>query len=313
MIESRRRLSRICYFLRVKSKRLQLALLTIAAGFLAALALRSRENRPPRTDWPVNVAHRGASIRKPENTLEAFRRAVEEGAAGLELDAHMSRDGVVVVIHDDTVDRTTDGRGPVREKSLAEIKTLNAGHRFSRDSDPGFPYREKEVGLPTLWEVYQEFPEAMVNLEIKEDLPGIEDAVLRVIEEAGAQKRTLVASQKHRLNKRFRKVSGGKIPTSASQFEIGLFYLLSRVRLERLLKPAYAAIQVPQRYRGFELLTPRFLAATRNRDVRVDAWTIDDPDEMSRLLDLGVDVIMTNRPRVLSEVLERRNSVRKDH
>ena len=170
------------------------------------------------------------------------------------------------------------------------------------------------MSLPTLEEVYREFPATMVNVEIKEDLPGIEGAVLRIIEEAGAEDRTLVASQRHRLNKRFRKVSGGKIASSASQFEIGLFYLLSRVRLERLLKPAYAAIQIPEHHFGIKLLTPRFLAAAHDRGVRVDVWTIDEPEEMSRLLDLGVDVIMTNRPKVLSGVLEQRSGTRtKDH
>lgn len=239
---------------------------------------------------------------------------MEEGASGVELDVHMSRDGTILVIHDDTVDRTTDGIGLVREKPLPEIAKLDAGYRFSRDRGASFPYRGLGLTVPTLEVVYREFPEAVVNVEIKEGLPGIEEVVLRVIREAGAEGRTLVASQKHGLNKRFREVSRGEIHTSASQFEIGVFYWLSQLRLERLSKPAYTAIQVPVRHFGIEILTPRFVAAAHNRGVRVDVWTVDDPDEMRRILDLGADVIMTNRPQILAEVLKQRREVQtKDH
>lgn len=284
------------------------ALLSFAAGFFVALAFRCREDRRKNTGWPTNLAHRGSSIEAPENTLESFRNAVDEGAIGLELDVHLSQDGAVVVIHDDTVDRTTDGHGLIREKPLSEITSLDAGYHFSRDGGNSHPYRKQGVMVPTLKEVYEQFPEAKVNVEIKEDVRGIEEAVFGVIEEAGAEGRTLVASQRHGLNKRFRRVSGGKIPTSASQFEIGLFYWFSRFWLEGLLKPAYTAIQIPRRHLGIELLTPRLVAAAHDRGVRIDVWTVDDPAEMNHLLDLGVDVIMTNRPRVLTDVLEQRRA-----
>ncbi|CAN5892625.1 glycerophosphodiester phosphodiesterase [soil metagenome] len=281
-------------------------LLAAAAVFLAVIVLSRRKVQRPRTKWPSNLAHRGSSLRAPENTVEAFRLAVEEGAEGLELDVHMSRDGGIIVIHDYTVDRTTDGIGPVREKLLSEIKSLDAGYRFSFDGGYSFPYRGKRLGVPTLEEVYRRFPQPVVNVEIKEDLPDIEEAVLRVIKKAGAEDRTLVAAQMHGVNRRFRKVSRGLIPTSASKFEIGLFYLLSRLWLERVLKPAYTAIQIPRRHLQIELLTTRFVTAAHDRGVRIDVWTVDDPDEMHHVLNLGVDVIMTNRPRLLAEVLEQR-------
>ena len=313
----------VCYLANVRRKWIKkwvvpALFFSLSAVVLAALVVRKlrRRGEVPRAlaGWPVNLAHRGASLQAPENTLEAFRLALEEGAGGLELDVHTSRDGEVVVIHDDATDRTTDGLGPVREKPLSEIKTLDAGFRFSSDEGASFPYRGRGLGVPTLKEVFRQFPRAAINVEIKEDLPGIEEIVLRIIKEAGAEGRTLVASQKHGVNQRFRKVSRGAVPTSASQFEIGLFYLLARLRLERLLRPSYKAMQVPVRHRGIEVLTPRFVAAAHDRGVRVDVWTIDGPDEMRRVLDLGVDVIMTNRPRVLAEVLKQRRGVPvKDH
>lgn len=293
--------------LSLRGKWVFLAVSAGLAGILAAVALRTDASRAVRRGWPVNMSHRGASVHAPENTLEAFRIAVESGAGGLEMDVHMTRDGHVVVIHDDTVDRTTDGSGAVREMMLGEIKALDAGYRFSPDGGLTHPYRERVLRVPTLAEVYRSFPDACVNIEIKEDQSGVEEAVLRVIEDAAAEDRTIVASGLHRVVERFRRISRGRIPTAASRREIEWFLLFARLHLESLLRPEYAALQVPAEYRGITIVTPRFLAAARNRGVRVDVWTINDPSEMRRLLDLGADVIMTKRPEVLAEILcERR-------
>jgi glycerophosphoryl diester phosphodiesterase len=178
---------------------------------LAAVVLRKRETRTLRSDWPLNVAHRGASARAPENTLEAFRLAVEAGAGGLELDVHMSSDGEVVVIHDATVDRTTDGSGAVAGMTLGELRALDAGYRFSPDGGRTYPYRDRDVGIPTLAEVYDEFQATYVNIEIKEARPGVEETVMQVIRGAGAEERTLVVSNRHGVVRRFRRLCGDRI------------------------------------------------------------------------------------------------------
>ena len=276
------------------------------AGVLAAVAFRKGATRTLKSDWPVTFAHRGASCKAPENTLEAFRAAIEAGAQGLELDVHMTRDGRIVVVHDATVDRTTDGSGAVKEMTLEEIRGLDAGYRFSPDGGSSYPYRGRDLRVPTLEEIFHEFPDAAVNVEIKEVGPGIERAVLSVIEEAGAEGRTLVASGKHEVIERFRRVAGREIPTAASRCEIRTFYLLSRLRLEGLLRPAYDALQIPVSYRGIRLVTPRFVEAAHDRGVRVDVWTINEPSEMRFLLDIGVDAVMTDRPETLVGVLEER-------
>lgn len=273
---------------------------------LAAVSLRKGETRAPRRDWPVNVAHRGASAEAPENTLEAFRLAVEAGAGVLEMDLHMTRDGHAVVIHDDTVDRTTDGTGPVREMSLRELRSLDAGYRFSPDGGTTYPYRGRGVRVPTLAEVYAEFPDARVNVEIKEPQPRFEEVVLSVVESAGAQRRTIVASARHPVIKRFRRVSGGGIPTAASRREIEVFYLLALLHLERSLRPPYAVLQVPDNHRGIPVATRRFFAAARNVGVPVDVWAINDPSEMRRLLDLGAQAVMTAHPGTLARLLDGR-------
>ncbi len=274
---------------------------------LVALGLRSRERRSALGGgWPVNLAHRGASALAPENTLEAFRMAVESGAGGLELDVHLTSDGHVVVIHDETVERTTGGTGSVAEMTLDELRTLDAGHDFSPEGENTLPYRGLGLRIPTLDEVLREFPGVAVNIDMKTDGPGVEAAVFGVLREGGAGGRALVVSYRRGAVGRFRRISGGSVSTGASRWETEVFYVLSRLHLERLLRPAYDALQVPLRYRGVPLVTRRFVEAAHASGVRVDVWTINAADEMHRLLDLGVDVIMTDRPDIMVDVLRQR-------
>jgi glycerophosphoryl diester phosphodiesterase len=178
----------------------------------------------------------------------------------------------------------------------------DAGHNFSPDGN-ALPYHGLGLRIPTLAEVLRAFPGVVVNIDMKADHPGIEAAVLRVLREAGAEERTLVVSSRRSAVRRFRRISGGRVSTGASRWETGVFYALCRLHLEGLLVPAYDALQVPLRYRGIPLVTQRFVEAAHARGVRVDVWTINSADEMRRLLDLGVDVIMTDRPETLAGVL----------
>ena len=269
--------------------------LVLFAG-LTILALRARKTRFVPGRWPVNVAHRGSSVRYPENTLASFGAAVEAGAGGLELDVRLTRDGHPVVMHDARVDRTTDGFGAVSGMTLAEVRRLDAGGSGTPDER-----------VPTLREVLAAFPGVSVNVDIKDTrVPGVEGAVLGVLREAQATERALVASANYQNLRRFRRLAAGACDTGASRLEIGVFYGLSLLRLERLARPAYAALQVPVDYGPLRLVTPRFVRAAHSRGVRVDAWTINDTGQMLGLLDLGVDSIMTDRPEVLARVLQER-------
>jgi glycerophosphoryl diester phosphodiesterase len=272
-------------------------------AFVVLLGRRKERQSVAGRGWPVNLAHRGASASAPENTLEAFRLAVESGAGGLELDVHLTRDGHVVVIHDPTLNRTTDGSGAVANMTLDELRESDAGHNFSPDNGNALSYRGLGLRIPTLAEVLRAFPGVAVNIDMKADRPGIEAAVLDVLREADAERRALVVSSRRSAVRRFRRISGGRISTGASRWEAGVFYLLSNLRLGRLLRPAYDALQVPVRHRGIPLVTRRSVISAHERNVRVDAWTINGTDEMRRLLDLGVDVIVTDRPETLAEVL----------
>jgi glycerophosphoryl diester phosphodiesterase len=213
---------------------------------------------------------------------------------------HLTADGHLVVIHDDEVDRTTDGTGLVREMTLQEIKQLDAGYEFTDDDGKTYPYRDLGITVPTLEEVYQAFPKTPVNIEIKEDQSGIEQALWQAIKEAKAEERTLVVSGKMSVISRFREVSSGQVATGSSIREMVAFLLWSHLYPNWSLHSSYDALQVPK-----EIVTAGFVQAAQQSDLRVDAWTVNTEQGMRRLLGYGVDGIMTDRPDVLNRVLEK--------
>jgi len=225
------------------------------------------------------------------------------GGGVVECDVHASADGVIVVTHDDLVDRTTDGTGPVVEKTLAELQSLDAGYRFTTDGRE-FPWRGKGIKIPTLEALYAAFPQAPFNIEIKGERAGIEESVWQQIAAANAVERTLVVSDNLGTIKRFRKASQGKVATAASTVELLVFWVLHLLRLGKLYEPLFQALQPPEKYKGvLRVVTPRFVREAHSRGLRVDVWTIDDEPAMRRLLGFGVDGIMTDRPDILARVL----------
>jgi glycerophosphoryl diester phosphodiesterase len=252
---------------------------------------------------PLAFAHRGGSLLWPENTMVAFRGAVEMGYRYLETDLHATRDGALVLIHDDTLERTTDGSGLVWAHTLAELKRFDAGYHFSPDGGRTYPYRGQGVTVPTLEEVLEAFAEVRLNVEIKQEQPPAVAAVVDFIERRGLQDRLLVASFRDRMVQEFRRRSGGHVATAAARGEARLFWLASRLRLERFLRVPYDALQVPARYGSRTVVDRRFLEAAHRRGLQVHVWTVDEPEEMRWLLGLGVDGLMSDRPDLLLEVM----------
>jgi glycerophosphoryl diester phosphodiesterase len=277
------------------------ALALVAVG--RYLGRRQPGARTPQ-GWAVNFAHRGGAKIVPENTLEGFSEGLQAGAGVLELDIHTTADGTVVVIHDETVDRTTDGSGAVHEMALPEVKRLDAGYRFTPDCGKTYPYRGKGVSIPTMEEVYRKFTDVPINVEIKGKRPGIEEALWRIIEGAGAEERTLVVSEDSGTIRRFREASDRKVATASSRLELILFWLLGRLHLGGLSKPSYQALQGPDTYKGLRIVTPELVRGAHEQGLRVDVWTIDHEPDMRRLLGFGVDGIMTDRPDILAKVLQ---------
>jgi glycerophosphoryl diester phosphodiesterase len=243
----------------------------------------------PRTR-PLNIAHRGASAAAPQNTLAAFRKAMELGAEGVELDVHLSADGHVVVIHDFAVDKTTDGTGRVADKTLAELKALDAGSKFSQQF--------AGERIPTLSEVFETLAgKLLVNVEFKSRGGGsgtLAAAVLEVVRKHGMEKCVLFSS--------FDPSALRAIKRLAPELPAGLLYAPD---LPIYLRRAWLAPLFPHeaRHPHFSMVTDSTMKWYRAHNLRVNVWTVDDPAEMKRLIALGVDGIITNKPDVLETVV----------
>lgn len=287
-------------------------LLLAAVGLAVVSALRAFRiqplpDRPFTAPRPVVLAHQGASGYAPSNTMAAFRLALEQGADILELDVHMTRDGVVVVSHDETIDRMSNGSGLIREMTLAELRQYDFGYDFTPDGGLTYPYRGKGVTIPTLEEVLQAFPEVPLNIEIKQVDPPMEAQVWELIQRYGAEDRVLIASFHGTVAKRWRELAGDRVATSAPvehMYAVAAHYV---PHLDRLYEPVYDAFQVPVAEKAGPLTvrfdTERFLAMAERVNVAVHYWTINDEEEMRRLYQLGAHGIITDYPDRAVKVL----------
>lgn len=252
------------------------------------------------------IAHQGGEQLRPDNTLAAFQYATELGVDVLELDIHSTADGHLVVIHDDTVDRTTDGSGPVTSFTLAEIQALDAAYRWphNRENPTDFPYRGQGITIPTLAEVFAAFPGMRINIEIKQDDPPIAEPLCELIQEYDKESEVLVVSSQDEAIKAFREACP-TVATGASESEVRLFFGLNMVFLGAVYQPRMDSFQIPEYSGNIHVLTQRFVDTAHRQNVRLDVWTIDEVADMERLIDLGVDGIITNRPDLLLELLGR--------
>jgi glycerophosphoryl diester phosphodiesterase len=220
------------------------------------------------------------------------------------MDLHSTADGVLVVMHDDTVDRTTDGSGLIQSLTLEEIKALDAGYHWSADGGQTFPYRGQGITVPTMEEVFAAFPDVALNIEIKQAEPSLVEPFCQLIREYGMSDRVLVASFHQETVKAFRKECP-EVATSSGEGEVIALFALSKLFLEATYGPEAQAVQVPEHRSGLHVLTSRFVDAAHGRNLEVHAWTINEVPDMQRLVALGVDGIITDYPDRLMEVLGR--------
>ena len=215
----------------------------------------------------------------------------------LELDVRLTRDGHVVVIHDETLDRTTDGEGPVAAITLDDIHALDAGYRFE-DLDGRRSFRGTGVVVPTFAEVLTAFPDTRINVETKE--PQAAGPLLEVIQRHHAEHRVLVAAEFERSRRDARGYAG---PWGASRHQVLLFWALHRLPGGGPYLACADIFQVPELWRGVRIVSQAFVRAAHRRNIPVQVWTVDDPESMKRLLSWGVDGIHSDRPDVLAQVL----------
>ncbi len=217
---------------------------------------------------------------------------------------HATADGTVVVLHDDTLDRTTDASGPVRVLPLATVTELDAGYRF-RAPDGTYPFRDRGVRVPTLAALLATFPDVPLNIEVKQAEPPIVSAVLATLDRFGARPWTLLAAEDGAIMEKIR-AAAPDVVTSFSAPEVADF--VARLRADQLAgyRPPGIALQVPPAFRDIPIVTAESVAAAHALGLEVHVWTINDEAEMERLLGLGVDAIMTDFPARGVVVLRRR-------
>jgi glycerophosphoryl diester phosphodiesterase len=253
---------------------------------------------------PTVIGHRGAAGEAPENTLFSFRQALAAGAAILETDVHLTRDGVPVLIHDDEVDRNTDGSGRVAALRFDELRRLDAGHAFTRDGGRSHPFRGRGHRIPSLREALEAFPTAHFNLELKERLPSMVERCLEVIVRAGRESRTLLTAADDDLMAELRAQIDARSVPVAQGASTGDVLAFVRSALDGTVpKAGPMALQVPAEFGGRPLVTRAFVEHAHAHGLFVHVWTVNDPGEMRRLLELGVDGIVTDFPARLSAVV----------
>lgn len=250
------------------------------------------------------IAHRGGAGLWPENTLYAFERAAASGADVIETDVHVTKDGELVVLHDEDVGRTTDGTGAVGSMTLAELKRFDAAYRFSTDGGRSFQLRGTGVSVPTLREVFEALPRMRFNIEPKQGELSLAAHLCSLVRESGMEERVMVASFSGATLQEFRRECP-EVATSAATGEVTHFLALEEAGLADSYSPSMQALQVPERWGALRVLTRDFVEAAHGRNLRVHAWTINDEGEMRRLLEMGVDGIMTDYPDRLMKVLGR--------
>ncbi len=281
-----------------------------AAVLVAVLAYHAMVTRPmpvhsfTETDQLLAIAHRGGAGVWPENTLFAFRNATKMGVDALEFDVHATGDGELVVIHDATVDRTTDGSGRVDEMTWEALRKLDAGYRWTADDGASFPFRGMGLRVPLLDEVLNSLPDTPMIIELKD----VSDAARVRFSEAIAQspfpERKVIASFQAESVKYIRDNNPG-IATSSTAGEVLRFWVLNSLRLGFAFVPGGETMQVPPRFQDLTLVSTRFVSGAHRHNMDVYVWTINEEAEMKRHVDHGVDGIITDYPDLLLQVLGR--------
>jgi glycerophosphoryl diester phosphodiesterase len=262
------------------------------------------EFSPPGAPRPLVFAHRGGAALRPENTMAAFDHGLALGADGIELDVHLSRDGIVVVHHDDTLDRTTDARGPIAARTADELARVDAGYWFTPTAGGApaeYPFRGQQIGIPALAAVLERHVDARVIIELKTAEAELARRTIDQVRGAGAAGRVVLGSFHGRALAAARKYAPD-IPTGAASEETRWALYRSRVRWP-LGRTKYREFQVPERSGATTIVTPQFIAHAHRAGLPVRVWTVNERSDIVRLLEWGADSVISDRPDVAVDVI----------
>ncbi len=276
---------------------------------LCVLALTSRPIAQPVVlstlgDQPLVIAHRGGKGLWPENSLFAFERASALGVDMLEMDLQLSSDDQLVVIHDTSLERTTNGEGAVAAYSLEQLQALDAGYRWTADGGESHPYRGQGIRIPSFAEVLERLPNMPKVIEIKVPDVGMEAQLCAVLSANGQRERVIVGSFYERSLQLFREQCPG-VATSAGPTSVRMLVALNWLGLGSLLSPSYQALQIPERHSGLRIASAALLQTAQARGLNVQLWTINEQPAMRRLLDLGAQGLITDYPDRALQLLGR--------
>jgi glycerophosphoryl diester phosphodiesterase len=302
---------------------------------LATGALPARAQLAPENPWLhtgiLNMAHQGGEDEAPSDTLYALKTSIRKGADMLELDVHASSDGEIIVAHDTTVDRTTNGTGRIDAMTVAQIKKLDGAYWFSQGCGTchdkpsktyayrgmatgarkipkmlvGQGYRPNDFTIPTLREVLKAFPKTPINIEIKNTAPDTapyEQTLADLLAEFHRSDDIIVVSFYDNATEAFKLYAPG-VPTATGTVETALFRISTEGPLPGAPNSRYVALQVPMTFNGVTVMSSDFVADAHANGLAVHVWTIDDRATMEQLIGWGVDGIMTSRPTLLEQVL----------
>jgi len=283
--------------------------LVALTGLYVSLALTEGTSVAPANVYlnsqrrPLVLAHRGGADLRPENTFEAFDHATDIGVDVLEIDIRTTCDGEFVVVHDSTVDRTTNGSGKVAEKTLSEIKALDSGFRFTKDDGVTFPYRGKGVRIPTLLETLERYEGANINIEFKQVSEEMAPQACSLLRKGIEPTKTVIASASGDFLSRFREACP-EFTTSASFTEVLDFLTRYKLGISTSYSPSMRFLQIPAGFKYLTVLDQGFASAARSKGLGIHVWTVNNENEMKRLIRLGVDGIITDRPDLLIRVIQ---------
>lgn len=257
---------------------------------------------------PRVCAHRGDSHYFPENTIEAFISASRMSIDIIETDVHLTKDNKIVIWHDDTLERNTDGKGRIEDHTLEELLEYDAGYTFTKDGGKTFPFRGKGVKIMTLDEALKACPDERFNIDLKTNDTRIVDEYIKVIRDNKAEDRVCTASF-HLNNLKTMRKKAPDMLTSITTVEVA--WLLFRLSVNALPKTFKRKIifQVPLQQGPVRIISEKFIKEMHKRGAIIMVWTINNTAQMDALFDMGVDTIMTDNPRLLIERAKAKNII----
>ncbi|MET4559319.1 glycerophosphodiester phosphodiesterase [Lysinibacillus parviboronicapiens] len=290
--------------------------LAIAAASAAAWAGSKAISKPQQRegkqalqfDRPIIIAHRGGAHLAPEHTILAFEKSAQLGVDGFEIDIRLTKDEEIIVFHDATVERTTDGYGIVADMTLAEINALNHGYQF-QDLEGKTPYREEKTNVVTLRELLERYPNMLVNIDIKDAPDTYEGSLMpsklwRLIEELGAENRVVVTSFYAEQIDRFNLYAQNQVALGAGESDVRKAFTAFSSQFGHLYHPKVDVFQIPPKSGVVTLDSPKFIQFLTNLNIPVHYWTINDVVTMNKLIHNGAKGIITDRPDIAVELLK---------